>query len=411
MVRGSRIHWTTEQHNRGTVMTTTHHPTMIGTTLRQIRQTRGMSLRDVADHAGLRQTHLNAIENGQRAITSMTEVVNLATALQVAPSELTRPPVPGQTDVATENVRLAVDAVDIGRPGGNPAPPWVLRDRVWRLHQARRACQFATVAVELPQLIRDVHASLETGNRKELLDLAVYLHVHVTRMWLTHTQAPTDLLHRTAFLAQRTAEESGHLNTIVMAAFGVADTLGISGSFGMCHTALERLSPLSTTTDTAGLVCVVALLRAVCAQRHHHPGEMIAAIDEATDVADRFGTGGEVDSLGFHTGPLDVAVWRMFMALEDDDPDEAVAIAEETPPWHPFEAARANYWMVYGRALTRVGGRDDAAGRALLVAEGLFPVVVHRDPLARDAVAELVTRGDTVGDDLRGLAFRAGLLV
>ncbi|MGH3867540.1 MAG: helix-turn-helix domain-containing protein [Pseudonocardiaceae bacterium] len=89
---------------------------------------------------------LHRIEHGQRPVT-LTELVALANALEIAPSELTRLPVPapanGHTDSTTETVRLTLDAIDI-----------------------------------------------------ELLDLAVYLHVHITRQWLVHGAAPTDLVRR-----------------------------------------------------------------------------------------------------------------------------------------------------------------------------------------------------------------------
>jgi hypothetical protein len=80
------------------------------------------------------------------------------------------------------------------------------------------------------------------------------------------------------------------------------------------------------------------------------------------------------------------------------------------PQEHPFPARRATYWMDYGRALTSVLRRDDAA-RALLRAEKLHPVKVLRDPFARDTLVELVAhaKDDALGRAIRGMAYRAGL--
>jgi hypothetical protein len=68
-------------------------------------------------------------------------------------SDLMRLPVPapanGHTDSTTEAVRL----VDVDRPGGLVLPVAVLRDQVVRIHAQRRACQFAEVATDLPELI------------------------------------------------------------------------------------------------------------------------------------------------------------------------------------------------------------------------------------------------------------------
>lgn len=82
-------------------------------------------------------------------------------------------------------------ASDTDRPGGVTLPVAVLRSQVAQIHQRRRACQFAEVATDLPGLIRNLHTTLATGaDHAELLDLAVYLHVHVTRLWLAHAGAP-----------------------------------------------------------------------------------------------------------------------------------------------------------------------------------------------------------------------------
>lgn len=77
-------------------------------------------------------------------------------------------------------------------------PVAVLRDQVRHLHQQRRACRFAEVATEPPGLIRNLHTTLDTGtDHGELLDLAVYLHVHVARLWLAPAAAPANLVRRT----------------------------------------------------------------------------------------------------------------------------------------------------------------------------------------------------------------------
>ncbi|MFN2494636.1 MAG: helix-turn-helix domain-containing protein, partial [Pseudonocardiaceae bacterium] len=160
----------------------------IGWRLWQIREDRDKSLRVIAGLAGMSASTLHRIEHGQRAVT-LSELAALANALQVAPSELTKLPVPasanGHTDSTTEAVRLVLDAIEIGRPNGLAVPAAVLRDQVARIHAQRRACRFAEVAADLPGLLRNLHTALATGvDHGELLDLAVYLHVHVTRLWL-----------------------------------------------------------------------------------------------------------------------------------------------------------------------------------------------------------------------------------
>jgi hypothetical protein len=81
-----------------------------------------------------------------------------------------------------------------------------VRDQVARFLQHKRVCRFPEVAAELPGLIRDMHTTLATGaDHGELLELAVYLHVHVTDPWLILAAAPNDLRRRVVFLARRLA--------------------------------------------------------------------------------------------------------------------------------------------------------------------------------------------------------------
>src|SRR5262245_36788650 len=138
----------------------------IGWRLQRIRHARDRPLRVIAGLAGMSTSTLHRIEHGERAVT-LSELVALARALEVAPSELTKLPVPapanGHTDSTTEAVRQALDAIEIGRPDGVVLPVPVLRDQVTRIHAHRRACRFADVATDLPKLIRNLHTTLNTG--------------------------------------------------------------------------------------------------------------------------------------------------------------------------------------------------------------------------------------------------------
>jgi transcriptional regulator with XRE-family HTH domain len=105
----------------------------IGRRLRQIRQSRRKSLRVIAGLAGISASHLSRIENGQRALDSRSLTVALANALQIAPSELTRLPVPapanGHSDAAIDAVRRALIAISRHRPGGRVVSLEELRAR------------------------------------------------------------------------------------------------------------------------------------------------------------------------------------------------------------------------------------------------------------------------------------------
>ncbi len=391
----------------------------IGRRLRQLRKTRRKSLEVIAGLAGISAPTLSRIERGQQALDSISQIVGLAEALQIAPSELMRLPVPapanGHADAATEAVRLALDAVDVDRPGGLVVPVEVLRARVAQIHQQRRACQFADVATALPGLIRDLHTTLGTGrDHDELLELAVYLHVHVTRFFLIDGAGSADLLRRTVFLARRLAQQRDEVATLAFASFGVADVLLSGGAFELGQAELDSIILPPTTANTAGLAGQVTVLHAEAAALNGRPGDVAAPLDAAAELAERFGATGEVDSTGYVFGPVDVAMNRMACALEAGEAGQAVSVAQQVnPDRHPFPANRAVYWRHYGRALTRLRRRHDDAVAALRTAEDIFPAVVLRDPIARDVIVELLARSrrDSPMDrQLRGMAYRAGLL-
>ena len=101
-------------------------PRMMGRRLKLIRQARRKSLVVVAGLAGMSAATLSRIENGLRALDRHSEIVALAAALEISPSELMKLPLPapgnGHTDAATEAVRHALQAVSDHRPGGQVLP-------------------------------------------------------------------------------------------------------------------------------------------------------------------------------------------------------------------------------------------------------------------------------------------------
>ncbi|MGH3941616.1 MAG: helix-turn-helix domain-containing protein [Pseudonocardiaceae bacterium] len=390
----------------------------IGWALWQARDDRGKSLRVVAELAGMSKDTLNRIERGLLSPT-LDQVYALAQVLQVSVSDLTRLPFPapanGHTDSSVEAIGLALDAIEIGEPAGMILPVAELQDQVRHLHRQRRACRFVEVATELPTLIRNLHTSLNTGtDHGELLDLAVYLHVHVTRIWLGTAAAPAHLLRRVVFLAKRLAEEREEVTTLAMAGYGVASVLLTRGAFEPGRVVLGSLTLPPTTAGTAGLVCALTTLQALAAVRQERPDEAVPALDTAAELAQRFGAAA-TDPLGFILAPTDVGIERMWLALEAGEPDRAVSIAPTVhPERHPFKGGQAQYWLQYGCALAQIGDHHEDAVRALRTAERIYPTRMLRNQFVRDTLAVLLRhsrRGSTTDQELRGMARRARLIV
>src|SRR5262249_40130825 len=111
------------------------------------------------------------------ALDSLSEILALADALKVAPSEIVKLPVPAPgnsgTDAAINDVRLAVLAVIRDRPNGQRQPVEGLRARVAATVNAYCGRdRNGAVGAALPTLIRDLHTSIAAGRDvAELLEL------------------------------------------------------------------------------------------------------------------------------------------------------------------------------------------------------------------------------------------------
>lgn len=389
----------------------------IGRRLREIRHWRGKPLRVVAGLAGISESYLSRLESGERALDRRSLIVALANALEISPQELTALPVPapgnGGTDADIRAVRYALMAVSTGRPGGEVVPVGQLQERTARMREARRRASFGDVGGALPRLIRDVHSSIAAGRDvAELLELAVVIHVHVTTMWLRDAGAPLDLRWLAATAAQQAAREHGEATTMGVAAYGTANALLSAGAFDLALAELDDVSLPATTPETAGLIGMTAMTRALIAASDGRPEDVAAPMEAADDLAAHAGEAANDDRLGFGFCPTNVGLWCMALALESGEPDRAVSIAEGVyPERHPFKTRQAAYWVDYGRALSQLRRRRDDAIVALRTAERIFPMRVYRNPFARQTVIELTTRArrDSLGRELRGIAYRMGL--
>ena len=231
----------------------------IGAQLRRIRKSRDKSLRVIADLSGvLSASSLSRIENGLRALDRRSEIVAIADALQIAPSELTKLPVPapenGNADSATDAVRLALIAVNHDRPGGQVVAVDVLRARVMALLDARCRCDRQDeAAAALPELIRDLHTTLAAGRDvAELLDLAVLLHTQGTNQWLRVVGALPDLRSQAVTLAQQAARERDTPTAMGIATVGSVGVILTAGAFDLAQAVLDPAGGHARAVGVAG---------------------------------------------------------------------------------------------------------------------------------------------------------------
>jgi transcriptional regulator with XRE-family HTH domain len=395
----------TSAHSQGT-----YDDRRIGQRLRHIRKSRRMSLQVVADLAGTSIATLSRIETGQIALDSRKLAVALADALRIAPSELTSLPVPapanGNTDSSVEAVRQALRVVSAGWPDGEVQTVAQLRQRF----EATEKTDWSSRSTLLPDLITDLHMTLDQRQEmSELLPLAVMIHTMTVRGWLGTARAPLDLRWNVALLGRRAAQEMNDSTWLGVATWGFTIELLGNSMFDRARRELDAITVPTASSQGMQLDGMLALSRSLVSAADGRPAESAAALDHAAELAGRTGQG-DAFLMGF--GPVNVGLWRMAAALESGEPDEAIKVAEAlNPQEHPRRERRATYWMDYGRALTRVRRRDDAA-RALLRAEKLYPVRVLRNPFTRDTLVELLAhppKDAALGRAIRRMAYRAGL--
>jgi transcriptional regulator with XRE-family HTH domain len=383
----------------------------MGLRLRQVRKSRRMTLRVLAGLVGVSHAHLSHIETGLTALDSLKLLASLADTLRIAPSDLVAVPIPrpaeGHTDTLIEAVHRALMAVADGLPGGEVQTVAQLRQRFSEV--ANKNSDWRSRGVRLPGLIVDLHTTLEQGREMaELLPLACLLHTEIALSWLYIARAPTELRWQPALLARHAAQELNDPTWLGVAGWCSSLVMLSGARFDLAR---QRLDATSVPTDSSrGLQLngMLALSRSLVSAADGCPAESAAALEHAAELAAHTGQG-YAFFMGF--GPINVGIWRMSVALECGDPDKAIRAAEALDPQeHPYRDERASYWIDYGRALTQVRRREDAA-RALLRAEKLQPTGTLRNTRVRETLVELVSRSkdDQLGRAIRAMGWRAGL--
>ncbi len=386
----------------------------IGWALWRVRDERGKSLRVVAQLAGMSKDTLNRIECGRRSPT-LNEIFALAEVLQISPGELMRLPVPapanGHTDSSVEAIRLALMAVSHELPGGQVLPVDVLRSRVRAAVDALCRCdREREVGAALPGVIRDLHTSIAAGHDgAELRALAAWLHTQATVSWLSLAGASLDLREQAVMLGRHAAQEHGSAAPRGLVAGAGARVALASGAVDIAQAGLDAVRVPTNTPETMQLAGFLALCRSVVAAADKRLGEVDASLEYAGELAARTGEG---NAYGLGFGPNEVGRARMAGLVRIEDYEGAVSVAESLNPEAYDPVRQAYYWCGYGRALARLRRRHEDAVAAFRRAELISPHRVLRDPLIRDALAVLLrhSRRDAVGQELRDMARRAGLL-
>ena len=386
---------------------------LIGRRLREVRAWRGMSLRATAELAGLSKSYLSMIERGERPVERRSTLQALATALRVAPSELTGQPIPpssapeASAHVAVEGVREALRRIELD----DLPEPGAVEDLDERVGAARAAALRADLD-ELGAMLPDL-AMRTTGAARGGSARAGELLVPVMRMTF---QLVKDLgFHDVAWLAvgyaHRAALAHGDPAWIALTEFDRARAMIGTNSPGAALSLVQRAAddlrkPKGPTAEAYGMLLLSAALQNAILGR---PDDVPALLDEAGQVAEHTGDGSFGD---MHFGPRNLSVWRVTMAVETGNLARVPELAADVDVTTiPSRDRQANFYVDLGRGLALLRGRETDAVHALTRGEAAAPQLVHANPYARETVADLLRRArrDAGGRELRGIAYRMGV--
>ena len=395
----------------------------IGRRLREVRYWRRMSLRAVAELAGLSESHLSRIERGQRIVDKRSTLEALAHALRVSPGELTGQPF-RPTDPLTAEAHAAIAELQVALAEPALGDSWVPRGRPWpeltvELHVLntvlRPAADYAGQGRMLPGLLSDLHAAMahEPDHRAEVLQALMDCY-HAAEE-LTKSLGVPGLPQLAAVHAQTVAEELDTPAWLGLAAWLRGMTVGTSSRetmLAVSQRAAADLQPATGSLDAAQMYGAVHLNAALASAALNRPGGVDDHLAEADEIARVI----PANAPGFgqvYFGLDNIGIWRVSLAVELGESGGKLAeVGRNVDPFAvPSGARQAMYFGDLGRGLARERSTRRQAVVALRRAEEIAPQLVHSNFYVRETVTDLLrrARSDASGRELCGMAYRMGL--
>ncbi|MFF0497831.1 helix-turn-helix domain-containing protein [Nocardia aobensis] len=397
----------------------------VGEFIQMRRKERRLSRRVVANLVGRSEEWLRLVETGRQALDSITLILALADVLHI------------------DDVSMLIAAPDRhGHGSFRPAEPLesAARAIVHALYcppaaltgpqeinaadVAEEVRQCRAVWLSSPQRYRQLTARLPgliaSGRRLRLRREAADTRAVVAQIYnlasqvlLKMQQHPEALLAadracENALLRPRSVETllgTWHFASALLHAAASEEALRVAAAV----TGESSLGDLDRSEDRVVVAGAITLVAARAAAALSDVDRREKSLTMAVELAERIGTNRCVQGVFF--GPAEVGLARMEIALAEQNPHAAVAVAAETelPDDCPLNS-RSRYHMVLARsfALTR---QDVAAAYELIKAAGCgedelrydvdaphtFQLLLHReDPLVRREVSRLTSAAGLV---------------
>lgn len=396
-------------------MPTTGAPVMVGRRLREVRAWRGLSLRTVAELAGLSASYLSRIERGERPVDRRSTLEALANALRVAPSELTGQPYapadPAQAagHAAASPLRAVLRDIELGVPPEiAPRSLPELQADVASVFVLTDASDYGALAGIVPPLLRELHTAVAGGSAAARPLLAHVLH---SAFYLAKDLGHGDLAwavsgHLHAAAAALSEPEWVGLAQFVRALGAVGDGAR-ARALAVSQRAADAFAPdEGPAGQVHGMLHLSAALHAAALNRNADSADHLAAAEE---TAARTGDG---EFAGLHFGPRNVGVWSVALAVELGEGARVAELARGVDVASiPSPGRRAMFYADLGRGLARDRTTREQAVAALRTAEDTAPQLIRANFLVRETVTDLLGRArrEAGGRELRGMAHRMGV--
>jgi transcriptional regulator with XRE-family HTH domain len=397
----------------------------IGQRLRRLRRWRGLSLKELADLAGVYPSQISTWENGVRLLDRRSHISALAEALKVSETELTGRPHLGTDRLQSEPhtgipaLRIALQTNSLTEPACEQARPLPdldleLRARILPLFAA---CDYVNLLPRLSPAIDELHVHTATPADEPAKRQALEMLVEACAFAAFRAKdlGYPDLANLAATRAAEAAAVLGDPVITGKAAYVRLLTMPREGCWDRALLAAERaagrLEPhvkADTDVQVLGMLTLTAALAAASVRKAEDAAHWL---DAAGRLADRV-----PDDLprAWHSfSKTNVSVWRVAIAVECGEVgggilkivrgvDEA-KLAERKSRLTAFR-------IDVGRGLARDPKTRQDAVRWLRKAEEVAPQRTRNSAPARETVIYLRDRAlASAARELRGMAARMGI--
>jgi transcriptional regulator with XRE-family HTH domain len=385
-----------------------------GERIKAIRERRKMTLRQVAELAGISHGWLGKIERGLVPLPTRQTREGVARALRVAPALLGGPPyLP--TDEAGNEAEASVAALEAALtewwpgevPDDRPAREWgyVKADLANLVERLRPRSDYARQGDVLPGLIHDLLVYGGDPKHEEHRDQA---HRGLVAVY----QASGNLLSRlgvkhlgytAAERVQQSADRLGDPHWLGVAAWTRAHFVSDVSRPRQYSLAVRAAELETARLESRGMGHLTAALAAAS-----QGDEDMASthLNEADKMAVKLGMDNSSWGLGtMNFGKGNVGVWRVTIGVEEGAGSRIAEVARGVP-WQAMPLSRQGvYWMDLGRGLLRDKRTHHKGLQAMAMARELTPQQLKTNQFARDALQSAVTVAirDAGGPTLREL--------